>query len=228
MQPYIFPYLGYFQLIKSVDIFIFYDDVNFIKKGFINRNYILVNSKPHLFTIPCKNISQNDLIKDIALDFDKKSRDKFFRTLSHAYSKAPYYEQCIALIRSIFEKEYYSIADLAITSLKKISAYLDTDRNWKISSQNFYETIKLSGQERIIEILKQASASEYINMIGGKDLYQRNEFLNHGIELNFLKSSFVEYKQFKSPFISQLSIIDVLMFNSIEEIKLMINNYELC
>lgn len=228
MQPYLFPYIGYFQLITAVDTFVFYDDVNFKKKGFINKNFILMNNNPYRFTIPCKDISQNKLIKDTKLDFDDNAKSKFLDMLKHAYSKAPYYKETALLVSRIICQDFSSIALLAITGIKDISNYLDINVNFKVSSINHFETKNFSRQDRLIEIVKQELGNEYVNMIGGQDLYQSEPFLNEGIQLNFLNPGISQYRQFDGQFCPSLSIIDVLMFNSVGDIQNMLCNYKLC
>lgn len=226
MQPYIFPYLGYFQLISAVDTFVFYDDVNFKKKSFINRNSILVNGHAYTFTIPCRNVSQNKLIKDIQLDFTDKEFEKFFKTLSISYSKAPYFEDVLIILKRCFSNlNNNSISSLAINCIKNISDYLMINVNWKISSEHHSE-IKLEKKEdRLIAITKREDATNYINLIGGMELYDKDYFKANGINLFFIKQNAIEYRQNTANFIPSLSIIDVLMFNSKEEINKMLQEY---
>jgi hypothetical protein len=228
MQPYIFPYIGYFQLINAVDKFVFYDDVNFIKKGWINRNRILVNSSDFLFAVPLQKISQNILIKDTQIktsDYDVW-KNKFLQTIEMNYKKAPHFVDVFKLITNILESDDLSSSGLAVNSVKKISHYLDVQTEFIISSQT-YENINLGRQNRIIDICQQEESNHYINAVGGQELYKKEDFIQQGIKLNFLQTLPIEYKQFKNEFIPWLSIIDVLMFNSTEEVRIMINQYEL-
>ncbi|PKQ46719.1 WbqC family protein [Confluentibacter flavum] len=228
MQPYVFPYLGYFQLIQAVDTFVFYDDVNFIKKGFINRNSILVNGKAHQFTIPCSAVSQNKLIKNVPLHFDEKLRAKFIKTLHQAYKEAPFFETIFPLMEPFFNKRTYnSISDMAIDSVLLMSNYLGLDKNWVISSQTHKESQHLKKENRILAIAKKENASTYINPIGGMSLYSKAFFENQGIHLYFLQSEPIAYKQFKNEFVPWLSILDVVMFNSKEDIQTMLTTYKL-
>lgn len=230
MQPYFFPYIGYFQLIHVVDKFIFYDDVNFIKQGWINRNKFLVNGNELIFSIPIKNISPNKKINETEIshiNFDKWL-SKFLKTLYINYSKAPYFDKVISIIENVMNEKHYFISSLAISSILKVCEYLAiNDKIFEISSKMYSDSSNLHKSERLINICKKNAAKEYINPIGGKDLYTKEEFLKNNIELRFISTKSIRYNQFDNEFIQNLSIIDVMMFNSKKEIKRMLNEYEL-
>lgn len=227
MQPYLFPYIGYFQLIKSVDAFVFYDDVNFIKKGWIHRNRILVDGKVHLITFPCIGISQNKYIKDIRVDTKDKTYGKILKTIFLNYRNAPNFEQVFPLIEAVLTTEYDSIALMSIESVKVVSEFIGLDVNFYISSIDFAESKGMDRADRLIDITKKLNGNKYINVYGGKDLYEKDYFLKNDIELNFLKHELNTYKQFKEPFCEGLSIIDVLMFNDVTKIREELLNYTL-
>ena len=227
MQPYIFPYIGYFQLIQAVDKFIFYDDVNFIKKGWINRNQILINNQAHLITIPLNKASQNILIKDTLISYSENWVQKLLIKLDNNYRKAPYYNDVYPIIKKILEKKTETISDFAINSIIEVSNYLKINTNFELSSEKYMDSIDLKKTFRLIEICKKNNATDYINPIGGKEIYTKEDFKIKGLKLKFIEPQINEYKQFNSGFISGLSIIDVLMFNSKEEVRKMLNNYEL-
>ncbi|MBL0049437.1 MAG: WbqC family protein [Bacteroidetes bacterium] len=226
MQPYLFPYIGYFQLIGAVDKFVVYDDVNFIKKGWINRNNILINNQANLFSIPLKEASQNKLINEIYISEDEKWRSTFLKTIAQAYKKAPYFEPVYALIEEIITAEVSKISDLIVASLSRLNTYMGIT-TILVESAVIYEAAHLKGQERILEICKKEKAAQYINPIGGQELYSKDLFKENGIALNFIKTQPIQYAQFGKEFIPWLSIIDVLMFNNKEQIKVMLNQYEL-
>ncbi len=228
MQPYVFPYLGYFQLINAVDTFVFLNDVNFIKKGFINRNNILINGNKNRFTIPCKSISQNKLINKTILDFDAEAKSKFLKTLTFAYSKAPFFNDVFPLISYfITETASQSISEFAIESVKLVSNYLGLEKKWVLSSNSHSDSIEMSKEKRIINIAQKEKASVYINPIGGIELYSKIDFNNQNIQLNFLKSKEIHYKQFNNDFVPWLSIIDVLMFNKKDELAKLLSKFNL-
>jgi hypothetical protein len=218
MQPYAFPYIGYFQLIYASDLFVFYDDVNYINRGWINRNRILVNDKDSLVTIPVKNASQNVLIKDVGLFDNAKAAQKILATIKNSYKKAPHFNITYQLIESIFGSKSETISEFAINSITIITSFLNLDTDFKISSQS-YQNQYLKKADRLIDICRIENQKEYINAEGGKTLYNKENFRSKGINLQFLVSNIYEYQQFGEKFVPGLSIIDVLMFNSAEEIK---------
>ena len=225
MQPYFFPYIGYWQLINAVDIFVLYDDVNFIKKGWISRNNILLNKSEHLITIPLLNVSQNKHINECMVSDDYKAIDNIIKTINLAYKKAPYYNLVFSYIEEII-KTKGSISDLVLKSVLWIKEYLGLNTEIILSS-SIDKNNELKGQDKIIEIVKKLNGNHYINAIGGQELYDKEIFNNNGIKLNFIKMEEIKYKQFNNEFVPNLSIIDVLMFNSPSEVKEMLNNYSL-
>ena len=226
MQPYIFPYVGYFQLINAVDKFVIYDDVNFINKGWINRNRILNNGKDSLFSIPLKEASQNKLINEIEVNWDGVWKSKFLKTLEQCYKKAPYYQEVLTVIEQTLNVDNEPISKVIENNLRLICHYLDI-KTEIISSSAIYQNSHLKAQERILDICLQEETTQYINPIGGLELYDKDFFESKNITLNFIKSKSIEYPQFKNDFVPWLSIIDVLMFNSKDKIKEFLDNYEL-
>jgi len=227
MQPYIFPYLGYFQLVNAVDEFVFYDDVNFIKRGWVNRNKILINGKENLLSFPCIKPSQNKLINQINIDTSKKEYRKNLNSIAMAYKKSPYFENVYPIVEKVLKGSYNTIADLNIASLVEVSKFLNLDTKFKTSSTQFPETSHLGKSQRLKKITKLENASTYINAIGGIALYDKADFQNSGIDLYFLKPNLKPYKQFNQEFVPGLSIIDVLMFNNKNECIELIKDYQL-
>ena len=228
MQPYIFPYIGYFQLISAVDRFIIYDDVNYIKQGWVNRNNILIQGEKNMFTIPLAKASQNIKINETLVNQElyKSWKAKFIKSLEHSYKKATYFNEVFALLTDFFVTNYATVASLTVESLKTVSEYLNIETEI-VETSSGYNNDHLSAQERILDICLQEKATHYINPIGGLELYSKEDFKKNQIKLNFIKSNPIEYKQFKNEFVPWLSIIDVMMFNSPSEISEMLNQYEL-
>ncbi|MEO6721259.1 MAG: WbqC family protein [Ferruginibacter sp.] len=226
MQPYIFPYLGYFQLINAVNKFVIYDDVNFIKKGWINRNNILLNAQRDLFTIPLENVSQNRLINETHISREVKWKTKLLKSLELAYKKAPRYSEVSPIILETIVAEHTSISNMATMSIKAVLKYLDVSTE-VVSTSSQYGNSMLKGQDRILDICKKEDADHYINLSGGMEIYSRDIFKKNGIALSFIKSLPICYKQFNNEFVSSLSIIDLLMFNPKDEVTFMLNQYEL-
>jgi WbqC-like protein family len=226
MQPYIFPYIGYFQLINTVDKFILYDDVNFINKGWINRNNVLINNKESLFTIPLKEASQNKLINEIEILQDGKWQNKFLKTIEQSYKKSPQFQVVFPIIQEIINSPETNISSLIYFSTNKICEYLGI-KTEIIKSSSVYNNANLKAQDRILDICKLNQATQYINPQGGIELYDKVIFDNNKIKLNFLKSNSVKYSQYNSDFIPYLSIIDVLMFNTKAQINDHLVSFEL-
>jgi hypothetical protein len=211
MQPYLFPYIGYFQLMMEADKFVVFDDVNFIKKGWVNRNNILVNNQSSGFTLNLKNASQNKLIKDIEIFEFKNWATKFLKSLELAYKKAPYFEQTYQNLEQLLNNNYNNISEICLAAIKNVCEQLYIECEIAKSS-SVYNNAELKGQERILDICQQENSSHYINAIGGQDLYENKVFSTKNIKLNFLKPEIKKYTQFKHDFVAQLSIIDLMMF----------------
>ena len=226
MQPYIFPYIGYFQLINAVDKFVIFDDVNYKNKGWINRNNILLNGNPYRFTIPVSKGSQNKFINEIEISSDIKWEEKFFRTLTASYKKAPFFEETISIIKKVIKSDIRSLSNLLRFSILETIDYLSIETEI-VESASIYNNCKLKGQERIIDICIEENAQSYINLSGGVNIYDEKKFKSHGIELYFLKTNEVNYIQFSDEFIPNLSIIDIMMFNDKETIKSFLKSYSL-
>lgn len=212
MQPYLFPYIGYYQLINNVDRFVIYDDVNYIVRGWINRNRILLNGKEYFISLALSKSSQNKLINEIFICEDDKIREKLIKTIMHAYGSAPQYQLVFPLLKQIITYNGRGLHSYIEFSLKRILEFLDI-RTELIFSSAIKKNNDLTGQAKILEICKRLKATEYVNPIGGKELYSKEEFKNYNIDLYFLKTNEIAYEQFTNEFVPNLSIIDVLMFN---------------
>jgi len=224
MQPYFFPYIGYFQLINAVDKFVFYDDVNYIKNGWINRNRILIHNQPSYITVHLRNVSPFKLINQIEFI---DNRPKLIKTIQFSYKKAPYYEDVWPIIEKCLKLETEKISDLAVESIKSVCDYLDLERTFELSSIYYYDTKDLGKNKRLKAICHRNKVDTYINAIGGQTLYSKKDFMDSNIDLYFLKPHITEYQQYNNSFTSNLSIIDIMMFNSIDDINSMLDNYEL-
>ena len=227
MQPYFFPSISYFRLVNAVDLFVFLDDAYYIKKGWINRNKILLDGQSHYININCKSLSQNKRINEIKIDFNKIEISKKLKTLHQAYKNAPYFKDVYPLLEKsfLFDTEYLSTysSNTIIQTLK----FLGIEKDFKFSSVDFKNTSNLKGQERIIDICKKSNTAIYINAEGGKKLYDKERFDREKIKLNFIESKYPKYTQFENEFIEMLSFIDVLMFNNRKVISDYLNEYNL-
>ena len=227
MQPYFFPYLGYFQLVQAVDHFVFYDDVMFIKKGWINRNRILMQGNEFLFTIPLEKQSQNKTIRESTVSWGKEFPNKFMNQLDSAYKKAPNYTEVRNLVDQVLHRKFESLADLASESVQATWAYLGLEKKFYQSSQ-LSVSEDLGRAERLIEITKFLGESNYINAVNGQELYEKGFFKENGIDLHFLKPNLIPYLQGTTKeFVNGLSMIDVLMWNKKEDVVQWVENFQL-
>ena len=226
MQPYFMPYIGYWQLINAVDKFVILDDVNYINKGWINRNNILVNGQSKLFTIPLIEASQNKKINKISISNDAKWAVNFLKTIEYNYKKSPYYNQVFPIVQDCVLINEKNISSFIYNTIKNVCSYLNIETQL-IPSSTVYNNADLKASARILDICIKEKANDYINPIGGTELYDKAAFFEKGINLHFLKTDEIKYSQFNDDFIPWLSIIDIMMFNSADEIKLMLNKYSL-
>ncbi len=232
MQPYFLPYIGYMQLLNAVDTFVFYDDVAFINRGWVNRNRLLANGRDLLFTIPLKDASQNRLINEIAISDEPKWRDKLLRTIEQSYRKAPQFAEVMPMTERIIrfqapDQSDISVADYCFHSFSELTAYLGITTRL-VASSSIYENSHLRAQERILDICRQEGAERYINPIGGTELYKAEPFTQLGCELRFIQPKLVPYPQLgTADFIPWLSILDILMNNDVEAVRLLLLQFDL-
>ena len=223
MQPYLFPYVGYFQLIRAVETFVVYDDVNFIKGGWINRNYIASRSDKQLITLPLSGASPNKLINEVEVG---ERRDKMLETIRHTYGKAPQFDAVFPLVESILRFPETNLAVFLDHGLRTICAHIGLAPAWHISSSLTKDTA-LRGQEKVLAICGELGASHYINVPGGRALYDTKAFAEKGLKLSFLQPIPAAYRQFGPTFVPNLSIVDVMMFNDREACARLLESFTL-
>ncbi|MDC1327341.1 WbqC family protein [Ulvibacter sp.] len=227
MQPYIFPYIGYFQLINAVDKFVIYDNIQYTKKGWINRNRILVNGSDQFISLPIKKDSAHLNVVDRSLadswNLDKKT---MLNRIKESYRKAPYFKETYELIDECLTNNDTNLFEFILQTIKCVMNHLSIETELIVSS-NVSIDHELNGVEKVMAICKQEGADVYINPIGGIDLYSHAKFEENGLKLQFQKSKDITYKQFGNDFVPWLSIIDVVMFNSSQEISEFLNKYSI-
>jgi hypothetical protein len=226
MQPYYFPYIGYWQLIHAVDRFAIYDDVNYIKGGWVNRNRILINGEPIYVMASLHQASPNKLICDTGLQPSAVWRNKLVRMVETTYRKSPYFAEVFPVVEQLIRHETDKLSDYLAYQLQALAAFIGINTEFIVTSR-CYENNHLSGQARILDICAQEGAATYINPQGGQALYDHVAFAQSGVDLKFLIPSTIEYKQFGSIHVPWLSIIDVMMFNSQSQLRTLLNKYEL-
>ncbi len=225
MQPYFFPYIGYFQLINSVDEFVIYDNIQFTKKGWINKNRILVNGSDVLVSLPLKkdsdflNVNERFLANTWEVE-----RKKMLNRITESYRKAPHFKNVYAVIEECIVYDDRNLFKFILHSVQTLMQYLNIETNLVISS-SISINHQLKSDEKVMAICKERGAGIYINPIGGVNLYDKEHFKQNNLELQFQKSNSITYKQFNNEFVPWLSIIDVMMFNNEDQIKSALSNY---
>ncbi|AXI40692.1 WbqC family protein [Sulfitobacter sp. SK011] len=217
MQPYFLPYLGYFQLIEAADIFVVYDTVQYTKKGWINRNRMLRNGEAVMFTVPLKKESDYLNVSERHLS-DTFDPHKLCSQIEGAYRKAPEFGKTMPLIDTILHFQAETLFDFVHHSISKCCDHMGIATPVRISSQIEDSLPDLHGVQRVIDICERVGATGYINLPGGRDLYAPADFQTHGLKLEFLQPSLSAYPQIGADFVSSLSILDVMMFNSVDHI----------
>ena len=217
MQPYFFPYIGYFQLIRSVDLFILYDNIKYTKKGWINRNRFLLNGADSVFSVPLRKDSDFLDVKDRALA-DNFDRRKLANQLREAYRRAPHFDQAFPVVESAIMSPRENLFDYVRASVTDVCGYLGINTRITASSGIAVDPA-LKAEARVLALCKAVGASTYVNAIGGRKLYSREEFETNGIELKFVEPHAITYPQFGEPFVPWLSIVDMMMFNPVSKIR---------
>lgn len=226
MQPYFLPYIGYFQLIAAVDEFVIYDNIKYTKKSWINRNRYLLNDKDELFSVPVKKGSDSLLVRDreVSEVFDRK---KLLNQLATAYAKAPHVARVLKELEEIIGFQETSLFRFLLHSVRRICTYLDITTPLVVSSTIPIDHESLKAQDKVVAICRARQAAAYTNPIGGLELYDKAAFAAHGIALSFLKTGDVRYRQLGDAFVPSLSIIDVMMFNTPDECRTLLDSFSL-
>ncbi len=228
MQPYFFPYIGYFQLIKYVDKMVIYDEIEYTKQSWINRNQILLNHQAHFFSIGIQKASDYLPInqRKLSEQFLKKGSKKILAQIENAYRKAPFFKSTFELVKECFYCVHTNLFEYIFFSIQQVCQYLEIQTPLIISSNLDFDN-GLKREQKVIAIVQSIDGKKYINPIGGKDLYDSEDFLKEEIRLYFLKTQPIVYPQFGKTFQAFLSIIDVLMFNPLERVQHFLNQFSL-
>ena len=227
MQPYFFPYIGYWQLIHSADMFVVGDNIHYIKHGWINRNRILgENGQPQLFGIEVSHASCNRLICETKRVVNRKRAEHLYRTLMYNYSKAPHYNEAMEIIEPILLDEEPDLTRYLFKQLKSVADYLGIKTEFRLLSE-----VSPRWECRSPEIIRRTCEhfgfTNYINPSGaGMEYYDKEKFREMGINLQFLRrNEDIRYKQYSDEFVQDLSIIDLMMFCSQDELHEILNRY---
>ena len=227
MQPYFFPYIGYFSLIKNTDHFVFFDTPQYIRKGWINRNRVIGGGgKDIYFTVPIVKAPQDTAIRDIKIDTGSNWQEKMRGQLSIYKKRAPFYRDVMSVVEKVINLECESISELAIESVVRTCEYLEIPIQYDVYSQMKHEAIDVrEPDEWALYITRQMGYDTYVNPPGGKSFFHAEKYEKMGIDLQFLTQELPHYNQRTSEFVEGLSILDVMMFCPPEEVRKMMENY---
>ena len=222
MQPYFFPYIGYFQLVNAVDRFVFYDDVNYIKGGWINRNRLFLSDAIRYITVPLTAASSFEKINHTYVRSGNEWSEQMLSVIHQSYKRAPHYRSVANLVAEVLNSHDGYISALARNSIIAVTNYLEIKKNYCTSS-TIYENQELRSADRVLDICKKEQASQYWNLPSGRDLYTSEFFKKDGVELQFVGVAITPYQQLVSEFQPGLSVLDVLMFNDKTAVRKMIS-----
>lgn len=219
MQPYFFPYFGYFQLIAAVDTFVIYDDTQFINRGWVNRNRILVNGNARWITLPLRKAQLQAQIRDRRFAENIAwHKDKILKAIRLSYARAPFFSHAFPVIESILNFSDDHVAQFNAHAIRTLCGYFGIATRMLISSEVGIGE-QLSGKDRVIAIANGLHADMLINPIGGLNLYSSDEFMRHGLTLKFISTQPMAYRQFGDIHLENLSVIDLMMFVGLQEIR---------
>lgn len=229
MQPYFFPYIGYYSLVANTDWFVFFDTPQYIRRGWINRNRILsCKNEPIYVNIPIHKTDRSTAIKDIRIDNDLSWKEKMYGQLTVYKTKAPNYNDVMDLVHDVIETDTQSLSIMAQKSITETMRYLNISKEYDLFSEMGLPEFTVSApDEWALYITKELGYDTYINPIGGMTFFDRTKYAAQGIKLFFLQQELIPYRQFGQPFEPGLSMIDVMMFCSKEEIIDMMKHYQL-
>jgi hypothetical protein len=217
MQPYFLPYVGYFQLIAAVDLFIVYDNIKYVKSGWINRNRLCRNGAAATFSLPLKHASDSLDVREreLAAEFDP---EKILNQFRGAYRRAPQFARVFPWLEEVMRHGERNLSRFLNHSIRAVCDLLSVGTKIQVSSDIAIDH-SLKKQDKVIALCRAAAARAYVNPIGGVELYDPEDFQQQGIELAFLRSKPLEYPQLGSGFVPSMSIVDVLMFNPLETVR---------
>lgn len=226
MHPYFFPYIGYFQLIAQSDVFILFDDVQYINRGWVNRNRILRNGEPCWLTFPVRKGSSHLAINQRYYQLEQADVERILRRIEAAYRPAPHFATVFPFVEELMNFGDANVAAFNVNLIERIAARLGIRTRFVLSSAMVKDD-SLAGQERVIDMCRRLGATRYVNPVGGARLYAAERFAASGMNLSFLQPAPAAYPQFGQPPVPDLSIIDVLMFNGDETVARLLHNYRL-
>jgi hypothetical protein len=227
MQPYFFPYVGYFQLMAACDLFVVFDEAQYINQGWVNRNRILIDGAAQWITMPVAAASHKLPILDREYLFCDRMAIRLPARIAGAYRAAPFFPQTMPLVEDILAFPQPTVAAFNTNLLRRLATCLGIGTPIMRVSQMVKDDSLTGAEQRVIDICSRLGATTYINPAGGRNLYSRDAFAEYGIDLRFLMCMAESYPQLGAPYVPFLSIIDVLMFNDVAAVRNMLGQYKL-
>lgn len=231
MQPYFFPYLGYFSLIAATDRWVAYDTPQFPREGWVKRNRVLTmgGSAWKYVGIPVVRGPLDTPIHAVRIDSRVDWRGDILRNLDYYREhRAPYYRETLEFLQRTLHAAHDGLSALLVSCLRATCDHVGLPARIEVFSElNLEVEPTETPQDRVVAIARALEATTYVNLPGGKDLYDRRQFALHGIELLFVAPGLPPYDQHRGDFIPGLSIIDALMWNSPGDVRTLIQNYGL-
>lgn len=226
MQPYVFPYLGYFQLIREADAFYWLDGVAFIRRGWSNRNVLVGRNGPVRFVYPVLSGARDQSYAEVRLSLPDYHIRKFLEMVSHHYQKAPFFDEVFPVIQTAVSIETDSFCELAMHSTRTLCRYMGIETPLTPTA-SWPESRDFRGEARILALCRRGAAHCFLNAEGGRDLYDPCVFASEGIELRFLCHSPAAYPQPGDRFVPRASTIDALMNNSIPKLQWLLDQFDI-
>lgn len=222
LQPSYIPWRGYFGQIRKADLFIFYDDVQYDKHGWRNRNQIKTPQGKQWLTIPVhsKGVTEGIQIKDVRIDWSKPWTRSHLKALTFAYNKSPRFKDYLPLLSSFYDRRDECLAEFTIETTIALS------RELGIAATRFLRASELHGihgtrTDRLIQILKQVGAKHYISGPSAREYIEKAKFDEAGITLEYMEYHYPEYPQLYPPFDPNITILDLLFMTGKDAINYM-------
>lgn len=228
MQPYFFPYIGYYSLIDKADIFIVCDEVQYIRQGWMNRNRILnCNTEFHYICMPVIKAPQKTAIKDIRIDQQLQWKTKLRQDLTRYRNYGRYYKNAMEVIEACLAYETDSLTAFHVNSMKQVMAYVGIEGRIEVLSEMNLKLPEIkAADEWGLYVTKALGGKTYCNPPGGMNFYSSQKYTQNGVEILFVINKLAPYNQGRDYFVPGMSMIDAMMFISPSQILEHVKNYE--
>jgi len=209
MQPYLFPYVGYLQLMRSVDVFVSLDDVQFVKHRWMNRNRILLGGSARWLTLPVRSAPLGTTIRAKRYDLGAGALARFGEVLREAYGRRPGWQRVEVLLDDLAAAPGDSVAEVNEALLLRTLELLGSPPPRLLRSSEL-GVGGMEPQQRVIDLVRAVGGDEYLNPPGGRELYSARAFAAAGVALSFLEPVLQAYPQGPGEFVPGLSVVDLI------------------